>query len=114
MTFAEAGLLRTQTDRPLWWAQGTRPELVELRSASGRCPLLTDEGRCSVYAARPYNCRRFACLREPGEALEPGGPVGCANAERRLESRPHRRLLAQMQRDAQRWARAHGWDEAWT
>ena len=28
-----------------------------------RCPLLTDEGRCSVYADRPFGCRTFYCDR---------------------------------------------------
>jgi Fe-S-cluster containining protein len=30
------------------------------------CPLLTDEGRCSVYEARPFGCRTFYCERASG------------------------------------------------
>ncbi len=35
-----------------------------------RCPMLTDEGRCAVYASRPLGCRTFYCDR-----AEPGGKV---------------------------------------
>jgi Fe-S-cluster containining protein len=28
-----------------------------------RCPLLSDEGRCSIYASRPLGCRTFFCER---------------------------------------------------
>jgi Fe-S-cluster containining protein len=28
-----------------------------------RCPMLTDAGRCSIYAARPLGCRTFFCDR---------------------------------------------------
>ncbi len=28
-----------------------------------RCPLLTPDGRCSIYAARPLGCRTFFCER---------------------------------------------------
>jgi hypothetical protein len=38
--------------------------------AEGRCPLLTPEGRCQVYAARPLGCRTFYCGR-----ASPAGPV---------------------------------------
>lgn len=30
-------------------------------SGERRCPLLGDDGRCSVYAARPFGCRTFFC-----------------------------------------------------
>ncbi len=35
------------------------------------CPLLTREGRCSIYAARPLGCRSFWCHRAdvPAEAV---------------------------------------------
>jgi Fe-S-cluster containining protein len=35
-----------------------------------RCPLLTPQGRCTVYAWRPLGCRTFYCDRAtPGEPL---------------------------------------------
>ncbi|MBK6460292.1 MAG: YkgJ family cysteine cluster protein [Myxococcales bacterium] len=42
------------------------------REAAGQawCPLLGDDGRCRVYAARPLGCRTFFCSRasRPGKA----------------------------------------------
>lgn len=67
---------------------------------------------CTIYEHRPYNCRRFICLRpDPDdEPLETGGPLGCFNAsERILLNRDARRFYAHHQRKAQRWADAHGW-----
>lgn len=29
----------------------------------GRCPLLTQEGRCRIYASRPFGCRTHFCHR---------------------------------------------------
>jgi len=36
----------------------------------GRCPLLSKEGRCRIYASRPFGCRTFFCdrARGPGKA----------------------------------------------
>jgi Fe-S-cluster containining protein len=31
--------------------------------ADRRCPLLTADGKCSVYASRPFGCRTFFCAR---------------------------------------------------
>ncbi|MFS8066270.1 MAG: YkgJ family cysteine cluster protein, partial [Byssovorax sp.] len=28
-----------------------------------RCPMLTDAGRCAIYASRPLGCRTFFCDR---------------------------------------------------
>ena len=39
-------------------------------SAERTCPMLTDAGRCAIYAARPLGCRTFFCDR-----AEPGTPV---------------------------------------
>jgi Fe-S-cluster containining protein len=33
------------------------------------CPLLSEEGRCRIYASRPFGCRTFFCERVQG----PGG-----------------------------------------
>ena len=40
------------------------------RSGQAPCPLLTRDGRCSIYAARPLGCRTFFCR----EAHGPDGP----------------------------------------
>ncbi len=36
-----------------------------------RCPLLDDQGHCSVYEARPLGCRTFFCERGVGPARKP-------------------------------------------
>jgi Fe-S-cluster containining protein len=35
-------------------------------SADRACPLLSSEGRCTIYAARPFGCRTFFCERASG------------------------------------------------
>jgi Fe-S-cluster containining protein len=35
-----------------------------------RCALLSDDGRCTVYASRPFGCRTFFCERGHGPAGE--------------------------------------------
>ena len=35
-----------------------------------RCTLLSDEGKCLVYASRPFGCRTFFCERASGPAGE--------------------------------------------
>lgn len=70
---------------------------------------------CAVYAVRPYNCRRFACMR-PNPATEPlewddTDPMGCKNlSERVLHSKDARSRYRHIQRRAQEWARQHGWN----
>lgn len=110
MTHVEADLVRAATTLELWWTEAPGGKVGLLNpDGSTACPLLGANGLCTIYAARPYNCRRFACLRAPGEALEAGGPLGCRNAERRLSDRDARRQLIQIQRKAQVWGRKHGW-----
>jgi uncharacterized protein len=36
-----------------------------------RCALLSDAGKCNVYASRPFGCRTFFCDRAEGPAGEP-------------------------------------------
>jgi hypothetical protein len=74
------------------------------------CPMFVNSG-CLVYDIRPYNCRRFACMR-PDPATEPFVIIEdqCVNfTERFLRSRIVRRLARKIQSRAQVWARAHGW-----
>lgn len=78
---------------------------------AGPCPLFVFNG-CLAYEHRPFNCRRFACLRpdpktEPFEEMPNGN---CLNAIIRYHtSRPARRMLEHIQHKAQRWAAKHGW-----
>jgi Fe-S-cluster containining protein len=44
-------------------------------AAGGPCPLLSDGGRCRVYASRPFGCRTFFCRdAAPGGHPGKGGP----------------------------------------
>jgi len=67
---------------------------------------------CIVYESRPYNCRRFGCMR-PDPKTEPfelGGELGCKNLEDRVTaSKVARRLAQKIQRKAFAWGGAHGW-----
>jgi Fe-S-cluster containining protein len=77
------------------------------------CPLYDATYQvCTVYDIRPYNCRRFACMR-PDPKTEPwetSASDGCLNREDRLDqSRIVRRQAKQIQAKAMPWARAHGW-----
>ena len=52
-------------------ARGGIPKARSLPiAAERRCPLLSDAGRCLVYASRPFGCRTFFCERARGEAGE--------------------------------------------
>ncbi len=79
---------------------------------TGPCPLLNDDGSCSVYEVRPYNCRRFVCLRAADEPWI-RGPLGeCVNLDRWLNISPQAATFyASHQRHAQVWAKAHGWSD---
>jgi Fe-S-cluster containining protein len=53
-------------------ARGGLPKRRSLPVADERrCTLLSDEGRCVVYASRPFGCRTFFCERGSGPAGEP-------------------------------------------
>lgn len=73
-----------------------------VRLTAKPCPLL-DGNQCSVYDVRPFNCRRYGCLRKDvtTEAWVEGPPVP--------QTRDDRRTLVVLQRHGQRWARSHGW-----
>lgn len=91
------------------------------------CPLLGEGANgkmvCTIHEHKPYNCRRFACMR-PDPKTEPFQPaplspylkygnIGCANLRDRLvSSRVARRTYALIQRKAQRWAVKYGWGPA--
>lgn len=78
---------------------------VALKAAP--CPLYVF-GSCLVYEARPYNCRRFVCLR-PDPKAEPFELDGGNLMKRVKVSRPARRLAQRIQNKAQGWAIKMGW-----
>jgi len=53
------------------------PTVNERGEDERRCALLSDEGKCLVYAARPFGCRTFFCERA-------SGPVGEASRGARV------------------------------
>ena len=66
----------------LHWLEHPREGFFRLQA--GPCPLLTEDRTCSVYTVRPFNCRRFVCLREKDEPWVSGPTGSCVNLERRL------------------------------
>jgi len=116
MTVEEGEALRSAVSREKWatlvWAGvgvKTTGTFISLQAAP--CPLL-DGNRCTVYEVRPYNCRRWGCLRPNlDEQFEPDhGEFGCANVRDRVtQDRKARRFMARLQSKAQRWALNHGW-----
>lgn len=44
---------------------------LPLAAGERRCELLSDEGRCRVYASRPFGCRTYFCHRMSGPAKLP-------------------------------------------
>ena len=51
------------------------PLAVSAATDERRCPLLSDEGRCRVYASRPFGCRTFFCDRATGPGKMPRADV---------------------------------------
>lgn len=56
------------------------PVLTKGAGDERRCALLGDDGRCLVYAARPFGCRTFFCDRAHGPVGE-RAPSGLPRAE---------------------------------
>lgn len=53
-------------------ARGGVPKRRKLPVAGERtCAMLGDDGRCAVYAARPFGCRTFFCERASGPGKPP-------------------------------------------
>lgn len=78
---------------------------VALKAAP--CPLFAFNG-CLVYEVRPYNCRRFACMR-PDVKAEAFSDE-CVT-DRVKTSRVALRMAVHIQNKAMRWALKHGWGE---
>src|ERR1700680_2650030 len=75
-------------------------KFVALRAAP--CPLYAFK-KCLVYAVRPYNCRRFICMR-PDVKAERFDADGSSMMDRVKTSRVARRLAQVHQRRAMGWA----------
>ncbi len=91
MTDAEAKLLLARAGgRVLSFRANATIGYVDLRG--GPCPFFSQPNRCEVYDVRPYNCRRFACLK------------GFRGTAKEAEA-----VKVAIQKRAQPWADAHGW-----
>jgi Fe-S-cluster containining protein len=87
---AECCLLAT-TSRPPWvwpteWALVLEALAAQKRTvpgprADGACRLLGDDGRCTIYGARPFGCRTFFCHRRTGPKDEPTAAVHALDDE---------------------------------
>lgn len=122
MTHAERRLLTTSaTHLPknaLQWRAADHPAFVKL--VARPCPLYdADAQGCTVYDVRPFNCRRFGCMRSD-VATEPfpAGGVPVILERAKAKGVDHladtlRGLDALHQADAA-WALAHGWKAHWT
>ena len=114
MTAAEADLLKARGKAlgiPLTWKTRT-DGFLELRT--GPCPFVsfTDgQASCQAYDVRPYNCRRFGCFRANAktEPLELDAHLGSVNLQARWHDKDTRKAAERLQRQAQGWARSHGW-----
>jgi Fe-S-cluster containining protein len=51
--------------------QGVQKRLRLPQLDERRCPLLGDDGRCTIYASRPFGCRTFFCSRATGPTRRP-------------------------------------------
>lgn len=111
MTFSERRILEAQAAlgfafRALSWRHNPGVNFTEL--VASPCPFVTDDNKCNVYEHRPYNCRRFGCMR-PDNAVEPFDEKMFGL---RLQVLPWARdIYAKMQAAAQPWALAHGWKD---
>lgn len=72
---------------------------------AGPCPLYVFH-TCLVYEVRPFNCRRFGCMR-PDVNAEPFDDT--TMSDRIKTSRVARRTAQRMMDKARPWADAHGW-----
>lgn len=100
MTHEEAAILRSRKDGLLFTSAGDKVMLL-----GSPCPFW-DNG-CTVYAQRPYNCRRFLCGREDGEPFDPQ-PIPA----KVLKVKKLRQQYARNQAHHQTtWAKSHGWED---
>lgn len=105
----------------LEWRRSADSGFVDLKGSP--CPLLDkSSGKpvCTVHPVRPYNCRRFGCMR-PDPSVEPlrmaphsdvlqFGNIGCSNLRLRLvQSTKVVKEYDRLQAKGRNWATQHGW-----
>lgn len=77
------------------------------------CPLLTEDGKCGIYADRPFNCRRWGCFRATTTIPLAGTPFitvgGRLLPQAVLTDKALGRQVARLEDQARPWALAHGW-----
>lgn len=84
---------RIEAVRPdLQWTDWTKPGepplwVLSEQLATMRCPLLTEDDRCSVHSIRPTVCQLYGLVDAPGMRCPKGG-----KAERMLTDKESRRI----------------------
>jgi Fe-S-cluster containining protein len=94
------------TDEPGAFAElGVGRRLMVLRYGQGGCHLLDARGRCTAYAARPYDCRLypFDLVRDEGGRIERIGRLD-RHAPCGDEEGPAAELAEVARLDEERWA----------
>ena len=94
--------------RRLEWRAAERPSLTALKARP--CPFYSSQDGCTVYAVRPYQCRRWMCGRTRLTEIIEDRPVPL----RVLRSPELTADFKQLQDEAQPWALAHGWKPEWS
>lgn len=108
MTKEEAAVLVHQAPPTITLQFRPIPDTDRFVAMKGEpCPLFVFK-TCLVYDHRPYNCRRFGCMR-PDPSAEPFDPDGANQTERERVSKEALKMGKWMQRKAKPWAEAHGW-----
>lgn len=106
MTHQERHLIERRVMRPLQWEADLHPGFVRLLAHP--CPLLED-GSCSVYDIRPFNCRRFVCGRVGDEKWD-GGEKACLNlTDRLVQSLDFQEFYRANEKRHHEWAKTQGW-----
>lgn len=108
MTKEEAATLvaHSPSTIQLEFRPGDEPGFVAMKARP--CPLFVFH-TCLAYEYRPYNCRRFLCMRPDtnAEPLEGEGHIN--HMDRVVTNRTMRRLAMRNQKKSQKWADSHGW-----
>jgi Fe-S-cluster containining protein len=91
--------------RPGGAAAATSRRSLTVVDPERRCPLLSDAGRCRIYASRPFGCRTFFCDRAEGPGKMPRADVQRLSravadlAARHAPRAPHARPLTNALRE---------------
>jgi Fe-S-cluster containining protein len=72
---AAAGIRLSQEGRGARESRNERAKRSLPVADARRCPLLSSEGRCRIYASRPFGCRTFFCARATGPGKTPRAEI---------------------------------------